>query len=399
MKPIALFRMFICLFLLLHWGCRLCAQNEHSITLGFQHQLFSQILQEEQKYWVYVPPSYSDTTLTEKYPVLYLLDGNLYFHIAGGIVHYSKGPFKLPETLVVGILNTDRIRDFTPSQSDLNMFGESIQGLENSGGADTFLSYIEKELIPHVEAQYRASSYRILMGHSFGGLLAGYAFSKGNSPFTSFLLIDPSFWWNNAEMVEYVQARKDSALLLGKSIYLGEADNRSESYFDNTPHIEAIQTWRNQLPDSLIRFQHDYFQGETHASVGLLALYKGLSFIFEGYRPHDSVFSQAHYLQQHYEALSKKWNGKFLPPEGLVRNLGFGAQYGQKDYEKAVTYFEMNVENYPNSPHAYRLLGEAYLAWGKREKGIFYLRQALSLEPENKLIQEKLNAVGEVQKN
>ena len=68
--------------------------------------------------------------------------------------------------LVAGIGNTDRTRDLTPQTEKK----EEKEG--SSGGADTFLKFISDELIPWVDKNYRTQSYRLLTGHSFGGLVA-----------------------------------------------------------------------------------------------------------------------------------------------------------------------------------------------------------------------------------
>ncbi len=80
--------------------------------------MFSEILNEERKYWIYVP----ETKAGEKgkaYPVLYLLDGDSFFHSVVGFTRFfsSSKTSNLPPCIVVAVLNTDRTRDFTPTCS------------------------------------------------------------------------------------------------------------------------------------------------------------------------------------------------------------------------------------------------------------------------------------------
>ena len=61
-----------------------------------------------------------------------------------------------PPMIVVGILNTNRPRDLTPTKDTTN------KNLKDAGGGKLFLSFIEKELIPYIDSAYSASSYRIV---------------------------------------------------------------------------------------------------------------------------------------------------------------------------------------------------------------------------------------------
>lgn len=367
-------------------------QGEEIVT-GKKYQIHSDILGEDREYWVYLPSSYSDTTLVESYPVLYLLDGDWYFSLATGIIEYSKGAFKLPEMIVVGILNKDRIRDFTPTKADTDMFGTQIQGLEMSGGADAFLQFMEKELVPAIETKYKTTDYRILLGHSFAGLLAAHAFMEDHPLFTAYLLIDPSMWWDKALLANAAKDYFKKGQTRQRSLYFAQADQHQNQSNPTGPHYDAMAAFlaeaeANKGPQ--LRYKAQTFTGETHASLGVLGLYQGLSFLFEGHRPPDSTFSSAVLIEAHYEKLSQKWGGRFIPPESLVRNLGFGAQYGEKNYEKAITFFELNLRNYPKSADGYRLLGEVYEMKGVPAKAKECFRKSLELNPNNEALRKKL---------
>lgn len=76
--------LYIILFIQIGWIFPLSAQKQDSIYIGTRHTLFSEILNEERKYWIYVP----ETKAGEKgkaYPVLYLLDGDSFFHSVVGL--------------------------------------------------------------------------------------------------------------------------------------------------------------------------------------------------------------------------------------------------------------------------------------------------------------------------
>lgn len=79
--------LYIILFIQIGWIFPLSAQKQDSIYIGTRHTLFSEILNEERKYWIYVP----ETKAGEKgkaYPVLYLLDGDSFFHSVVGFTRF-----------------------------------------------------------------------------------------------------------------------------------------------------------------------------------------------------------------------------------------------------------------------------------------------------------------------
>ncbi|WP_296317130.1 alpha/beta hydrolase, partial [Winogradskyella sp. UBA3174] len=163
------------------------SQNVEQIVIGTKHILHSNILNEEREYWINLPESYNnDEESYKKYPVLIVLDGNTHFKSITGIVSYMSGNGEIPEMIVVAIQNVDRRRDYTPDKT--------ITVRENnSGGGDKFLSFLEDELIPELNREYRTEPYRILFGHSLGGLLATHAYMKEKTLFNSFISVDPSF--------------------------------------------------------------------------------------------------------------------------------------------------------------------------------------------------------------
>ncbi|HET6767636.1 MAG TPA: alpha/beta hydrolase-fold protein, partial [Chitinophagaceae bacterium] len=103
------------------------AQTDNKIIIGKVDSVYSAVLNEKRKVWVYVPDMSSGMQNTgQRFPVLYLLDGDAHFpSVAGMIQQLSQinGNTICPEMIVVGIPNTDRTRDLTPTpiKSDLPM--------------------------------------------------------------------------------------------------------------------------------------------------------------------------------------------------------------------------------------------------------------------------------------
>ena len=133
-------------------------------VIGETITLKSDILNEDRQILISKPAGYDQSSM--KYPVMYLLDGNAHFHHTTGIIQFLWSIGNMPQMIVVAIPNTQRTRDLTPATSDTS------SRLQNAGGADNFLKFIRRELMPHVESNYRTQPYKLLVGHSFGGLFA-----------------------------------------------------------------------------------------------------------------------------------------------------------------------------------------------------------------------------------
>jgi len=81
--------------------------------------------------------------------------------------------------IIIGISNAEnRTRDLTPPKVAKVQDQAAADKMEVAmtpnavaeGGAANFLEFIEKELVPYVEANYPVTHFRTLIGHSYGGL-------------------------------------------------------------------------------------------------------------------------------------------------------------------------------------------------------------------------------------
>ncbi|MGY0035509.1 alpha/beta hydrolase [Pedobacter sp. NJ-S-72] len=127
------------------------------------------------------------------------------------IQHFIENEGYMPPTIVVGVLNTDRNRDFLPTH---------VGNTKTSGGADKFLSFFKDELIPFVNKTYPSDGNNTLFGHSFGGVFVTYALLTEPQLFESYIAADPSFWWDKMVMVKMASGKLGSLSYLKKSLYI-----------------------------------------------------------------------------------------------------------------------------------------------------------------------------------
>src|SRR5215510_16281854 len=132
------------------------SQNDDEIVIGKIDSVYSKILGEQRKIWVYTPDMTSGNS-NQRWPVVYLLDGDGHFASVVGMIQQMSqvnGNNVYPEMIVVAIPNTDRTRDLTPTHvtSDPPMMDTNFS--KTTGGGENFIAFIEKELIPHIDSAY-----------------------------------------------------------------------------------------------------------------------------------------------------------------------------------------------------------------------------------------------------
>lgn len=241
------------------------AQSQISaLHIGDQHIYKSAILGEDRLLNIYKTGA-SDV---EVYDVIYLLDGTLnedFMHIAG-LVQFFHMMYDMPPTIVVGISNVDRKRDFTFPTTD-----ESLKAkFPTTGGSANFIHFLEAELQPYIENVYPTSSRKMLIGQSLGGLLASEILFKKPEMFTDFLIVSPSIWWDNHSLksVERKLIPPSTRVMVsvGKE---GRVMKR-----------DAKQLFRS-VKGSLSNCNFQYLKREDHATILHNAIYSSFSKMYK----------------------------------------------------------------------------------------------------------------------
>jgi predicted alpha/beta superfamily hydrolase len=208
--------------------------NYKPFVLGEVNELSSSQLGEQRILNIYLPDGYdADSNQKKMYPVVYLLDGSAnedFIHITG-IVQFLTGiTGAMPPTIVVGIANVDRKRDFTfPTTVE-----KDKKDLPTTGGSDKFMLFLEKDLEPYIEKQYRAGGPRTIIGQSLGGLLATEVLLKKPALFDNYIIVSPSLWWDNESLLK--KATELEKTLAGQKIHVCLAVGNEEKVMVDDVH-------------------------------------------------------------------------------------------------------------------------------------------------------------------
>lgn len=260
------------------------ALGQSTISIGTSHTLFSQILNEERTYWIYEPEGYSPED-SKSYPVLYLLDGDSFFHSVVGFTRFfaSSRISNLPPCIVVAVLNTDRTRDFTPTSSAARRDGTlSVKDQPQGGGAEQFYRFITEELRLEVEKKTSSNRPHFLVGHSYAGLFTLHTLLNHPESFDAYIAIDPSLWWDQGVILKEAQQKVFNRDFSQKQLYVAFATKQR-------PEAKLVQF---SLADSLkekvipaMEKQHlqvvcRKFPEEVHGTVALPGIFDGLKSLF-----------------------------------------------------------------------------------------------------------------------
>jgi len=357
-------------------------RSNNMIEIGRKEKLTSKILGEDREIWVYVPPY--DLRSEKKFPVLYLLDGDAHFHFVSGLIQILgtgvNGTFAVPEMIVVAIPNTDRTRDLTPSHSDVMPGGGQQDFLKTSGGGGNFLRFVETELIPHIESTYPTHPYRVLVGHSFGGITTINALYTMPGTFDAYVAIDPSIWWDNQLLLKKADSVFSTKDFKNKYLYLSQANTLQPGETTND-HFGSIKAYKDLLESpkntSGIRWAYDYYPDDSHGSVPLISEYDGLRFIFKDFNPsYEKIGLNPSALKENFAQY------RMPAPEGIVNRYGYVA-LGQKNLDLAQQYFQMNIDSYPKSSNVYDSMGELLLNKGDTAQAVKMYEKSLELDSKN----------------
>jgi hypothetical protein len=367
------------------------SQDAGQMVIGTKKMLHSNILNEDREYWVSLPESYSDEALSyRKYPLLIVLDGNVHFKVISGMANYMGADryrsWKIPEMIVVGIQNVDRRRDYTPDK--IITVREN-----NSGGGERFLSFLEDELIPELDKNYRTTSYRILFGHSLGGLLATHAYLKEETLFNAFIAVDPSFGtWDEETMDKKLAAVTNRTF--DRYIYIATANWGKRNIRNRDRHVRLFEALNNKC-EGEFPAKLEYFENESHSSVPLIAFHNGISSIFDGYGISYRDVKSTDQLIQHFQSISQRLSWDFKPPENLVNRIGYRMLQSKApdNKSKALAFFLLNTEYYPGSFNAFDSLGEAFEILGEPKKAIENYKKSLELNPMNEHAARKIESL------
>ncbi len=375
-------------------------QNQQFLQkVGVSDSIYSKILNESRKIYVQLPVGY-EVEKNQKYPVVFILDGEIFLPTVNEVQSYYSGGFT-PEMVLVGISNEkNRLRDLTTS-GITTKYGMPFN--ERNGEAANFLKFIETELIPFIENKYPVTNYRTLIGHSYGGLFTLSTLIHRPNLFANYLAIDPSLDWDDQKLMKEAQDLLFIEKYQGKALFMSLSGqlhmqnsqitiaNVMEDTTDFTLFARSNIAFSNMIRQNAkngLSFEWKFYPGDLHGTIPFPSIMDGLVSIFKWYQmentdkinsfdtPKEELFN----IIKYREKKLKDHFGYFEPPypEELLNMSGY-MNMDMQQPEKAKMYFELAVAYYPESANAHDSMADYYEAQNDYTNAIKHAVKAFEL--------------------
>ncbi len=382
--------------------CQINQANEFLQKVGALDSIYSESLKEHRAFYIQLPANYNPNK-NEKYPVVYVLDGEVLLPTVNNVLGFYSGGFT-PEMVIVGISNTNnRTRDLTTSKIN-EKYGMPFN--EENGEANNFSKFIETELIPYIEKKYPVTTFRTLIGHSYGGLFVLYTLIHHPQLFSNYVAIDPSLDWDNQKLYLEAQTKMPDSNYNGKSLFMSLSgqlhwqnpevtiDNVMEDTSEFTLFSRSNIAFSNMVKQNSkngLAYDWKFYPKDLHGTVPFSSIKDGLIFNFEWYQwentnkfnsPETSKNELFDIITYRAKKLETYFNYPVPPyPEEILNTLGY-MSLDMEQTEKAKMYFEFAIQFYPNSANSYDSMADYYERKNDFENALKFVTKAFELNNE-----------------
>jgi predicted alpha/beta superfamily hydrolase len=354
--------------------------NEFLQKVGALDSIYSKTLKEYRKIYVQLP-AYYDASKNEKYPVVYILDGEVLLPTVKNVQDFYSGGFT-PEMILIGISNgKNRMRDLTTSKVT-EMYVSPFN--QENGEAENFSKFIETELIPFVEDKYPITNFRTLIGHSYGGLFTLYSLIHHPQLFSNYIAIDPSLDWDNQKLFKEAHSiisttnynQKSLFMSLGGQLNMQDSSISIDNVMQDTSDFTIFPRSNISFSELVkqnnkngLDFEWKFYPRDLHGTIPFPSIMDGLISVFDWYQMENTdkinsfETSKEELLSiiKYREQKLKDHFGYSVPPypEELLNMSGY-MNIDMNQPEKAKMYFELGIKYYPNSSNAYDSMADFY---------------------------------------
>ena len=221
------------------------------VTLNYSETFvfYSEEVQDSFHIYIKLPKGY-DKNIEKTYPGIFLLDGDIAFPMAWGIVRYLQYVKYVPDILIVGIGYGGLSSSNSINKRERDYSISIIDGLKDSGGGKKFLNFIKKELIPFLSSNYRLDNTNLtLSGHSLGGLFVLYTLFSEPELFSNYISISPYVLQDIDKLLLLIENNKIKIQDSNSRLFISVGANEEEKEFKEP--INKIVKRLNQIDSSI----------------------------------------------------------------------------------------------------------------------------------------------------
>jgi predicted alpha/beta superfamily hydrolase len=319
----------------------------------------SKIFDTERKVLIYTPWEYENDSFL-KCEVIYVFDAQAreYFdnvHSALPFLNNSQFPM-----IVVGVVSEERNKDFLPENEHPEMQKDYA---DNSGGADRFIDFLNDELIPYVESQYRTLPKRIAVGHSNGATFIMYCLFKNPEIFDACIAISPNLSYNKEQLLKIIAESDPGQIKPNTFVYMCNANEDDEWTAARKKTIALLK--KKPLKDKIVFINQNFSATDNHLSIYPKGVYNGLKNYL------DYQFFDANNLIAYYSKLYE--NKKIDLSPYMLKQVSYAFLYAGKT-EEALKILVWAVQLFSDDLDLYNSIAEMYQHQHNQSEAIKYYR-------------------------
>jgi predicted alpha/beta superfamily hydrolase len=343
---------------------RLTEHSEPAVTLGEISSLQSKVLNKTIPLSIHLPANYDSSRKT--YPVLYMLGSDYrarFAMLASTLDYMSEG--QIPEMILIGIDLPDGNSILLPTRKN-----------QDTTIPDNYINFLETELIPRVDNNYRTAPFKILFGGSNSGFFSVYTLLKNPLLFNGYFASSPSLYKIPTELQQKIKSGPLKTLSENRFLHIIYSDDEGLT----NDVSEFTRVLDDHKPESLT-YKVDELANQGHVpamdfTMFLLALYPD----FKPFNFRENLESLDK-VKQHFDRLSKRYGYEIKPPISVIFDLGFVTTIISKNLIAAEEIFQYSLEVYPEEKDSYLGMGLLRKAQGELESAKVMYEKALTIDP------------------
>jgi len=344
--------------------------NGADITIGTYRVIHSTSLGEDRTLLVHLPRNYNGND--NRYPVVYMLYGNhvtTYFAEAVSVLDNLGPTGRIPDCLLVGIMNTDRYRDLLP---------ETPEG--KATGIGNFTRFITEELFPFIENNYRTKDFRILIGPQAGANFALYTLFTQPDLFDALIVNHPFRWRGGRDLIMEAAGDFFRQGSRSKRFVFVTYDDSDPLAKEGIPYLDKLAKMVQGSRSTGVQLELN-FVPDNDEFLQPLGMRKGMKTLFARYPfPDDRPVQDLDDILAFYRELSGKYGFEVDPPEHVLTVQADKAMEQGKTSD-VLEIIRFTMERYPSAANSYFQMARILFQEGKLEEGREYLQKTVDRVP------------------
>lgn len=299
---------------------------------------------------VLVPIEWQDD-LKNNFPLIIIFDSqNKRSH--NYIIHtidYLTSTEQMPSSVIISVKSEQHHR-----------YSETQYKISDSNGlASENEKFIFEELIPFAEKDYKASSFRTLIGHSRYGYFTTSLFCSRINDLNAVISMSPFFFQKNVDLTESIDKMYNLSYQSKKYYRFGIGNDFKEDF------IKMDSITNKHIQYSLMDIKGYYFKEADHNATPGLIINTALYEIFEEWSAIQAKYSTT---QQKDVSIIKSLEKEIISSYGSRLNFSIGVLngkgwyfYNEKQYTKAIQAWQILMDLYPNFSEGYLQIVKAQI--------------------------------------